>query len=527
MKTPAKLITAGLLCCSCATGSVFADNADNFNDNSKDSSKWGDDVVIANGRLNETNQRLQYNCPTAGPENSSERPWELTRFPYNSDWEIQFVTYNGTSASLAGQVCSMGVTILSPHSGGDYLYHELYNVSHGVSGGGVGVNTDLSTDDKSVAGEDSGAVLSNRVALLVRWDGKTKTLDSLYDANPDNGLQWIKLGSFGLSGKGGTSGNTNWEMDSSDQFFVSVYGYSAFMKVNGGEMYLDNFSEGGGVKPDQVKRPEPKGRFPLSFPTDNPFLTRILSLTGNYRGTFPGMKPRDFDLDVAQDESGKLSVMGTVDGIKDAEGNRDLAGSVGEIRTVKGTPTIKLGGPFDGILDGKDAKVDVSATVPVEVVDIGGGVKGVMGTANAKGKIGKQPVSVKRVPIEIETPPRILKNLNADWSLKLDLKSAKSGKGKKSKRIRGKASLVLPNGDTIKFPAKVLKYSKKRGFAVKFEKGRNISAKPRTTDKKSEVFLSKLGFEKKQGKWKLISGRIKYKFLGQAGNENLKHFLKP
>ncbi|MCB1132055.1 MAG: hypothetical protein KDN05_13065, partial [Verrucomicrobiae bacterium] len=268
MKTPAKLITAVALCWSCATGSVLADNTDNFNDNSKDSAKWGDDVVIANGRLNETSQRLQYTCPTTGLENSSERPWELTRFPYNADWEIQFETYNGASPSIAGQVCSMGVTILSPHSGGDYLYHELYNVSHGVSGGGIGVNTDLSTDDKSVAGEDSGAVLSARVALLVRWNSKTKTLECLYDANPDNGLQWIKLGSFGLSGKGGTSGNTDWEMDASDQFFVSVYGYSALLKVNAGQMYLDDFRESGGVKPDQVKRPKPKGRFPLSFPKD-------------------------------------------------------------------------------------------------------------------------------------------------------------------------------------------------------------------------------------------------------------------
>lgn len=527
MKTNAKLIAVvSLLCWSCVSASSFADSADNFNDNSKDSSKWEDDIVTANGSLDETNQRLQYTCASIGPENNSERPWKLTRFPYNADWEIQFDAYNDTSPIIAGQVCSMGINILSPLSGGDYLYHELYRVSHGGSGG-IGVNADLTNDDISIGGEDSGDLAVNRVTLLVRWDSKNKVLECLYDKNPAEGFQWIKLASMGLAGAGGTSGNTDWGMDSNDQFFVSVYGYSALMKVKSGEMYLDNFSERGGVTPDQVERPKPTGRFPLEFPKNNPLLTRILSLTGNYRGTFPSTKPRDFNVDVAQDESGKLAVMGTVDGIKDSKGDPELAGSVGEISTVNGTPTVKVGGPFDGILDGKNAKGDVNATVPVEVVDIGGGTQGIMGTANAEGKIGKSPVSLDHYPVELETPPQILKNLNSDWAFKLVLTSASSGKGRKSKRILGSAVLVLPNGDTIKFPAKTVKYSKKLGFTIKFEKGTNTSTKPHTTDTKSKVLLSKLNFEKKNGKWKLKSGKIRYEFLGQKGNENLKHFLKP
>ena len=525
MKTNAKLIAfVSLLCWSCITSSALADNADNFNDNSKDTSKWGDDDVTAKGVLDETNQRLQYTCASLGLENQSERPWKLTRMPYNADWEIQFDTFNGTNPIIAGQVCSMGVTILSPLSGGDYLYHELYRVSHGLGGNGVGVNTDLNTDDISVAGEDSGDLALDRVALLVRWDSDKKVLNCLYDKNPADGLQWIKLASMGLAGADGTSGNTDWGMAAKDQFFISVYGYSSAMKVNAGEMYLDNFNERGGVTPDQVERPKPTGRFPLEFPKNNPFLTKILSLTGNYRGTFPSTKPRDFNVDVAQDESGKLAVMGTVDGIKDSKGDPDLAGSVGEIRTVNGTPTVKVGGPFDGILDGKVAKGDVNATVPVEVVDIGGGTQGIMGTASAEGKIGKVPVSVDHFPIELETPPQILKNLNSDWSIKLVLTS---GKGGKSKRILASAVLVLPNGDTIKFPAKAVKYSKKLGFSIKFEDGTNTSTKPPTTDTKSKVTLSKLNFEKKNGKWKLKSGKIRYEFLGQKGDESLKHFLKP
>lgn len=524
MKTNAKLLAVvSLLCWSCISGFSFADNADNFNDNSKDSSKWGDDIVTGNGALNETNQRLQYTSASLGPDNNSERPWKLTRLPYNADWEIQFDTYNGTHPIIDGQVNSMGVTILSPLSGGDYFYHELYRVSQGGSPA-TGVNSDLVTDDASVGGEDSGDLSVSRVTLLLRWDSKNKVVECLYDKDPADGFQWVSLASMGLAGAGGTSGNTDWGMAAKDQFFVSVYGYSSAMKVKAGEMYLDNFSERGGVTPDQTERPKPTGRFPLTFPKDNPLLTKILSLTGNYQGTFPSAKPRDFNIDVAQDESGKLAVMGTVDGVKDSKGEKELAGSVGEIRTVNGTPTVKVGGPFEGILDGKNAKGEVHATVPVEVVDIGGGVKGVMGTANAEGRIGKSPVSVDRYPLELETPPQILKNLNSDWSFKLVLTS---GKGSKSKRILGSAVLVLPNGDTIKFPAKTVKYSRKQGFTIRFEKGTNTSTKPQTTDTKSVVALSKLNFEKKNGKWKLNSGKIRYEFLGQKGNENLKHFLNP
>jgi hypothetical protein len=524
MKTNAKLITvASLLCWSCVSGSAFADNSDNFNDNSKDTANWDADIVTGGGVLNETNDRLQYTCASVGPENDSHRPWKLTRFPYNADWEIQFDTFNSTNPVINGQVCSMGVNILSPLSGGDYLYHELYRVSHGISNG-IGVNADMTNDDVSVVGEDTGDLGLDRVALLVRFDSGKKVIECFYDTDPANGFQWIKLASMGLAGAGGTSGNTNWGMTGNDQFFVSVYGYSASMKVNAGQMYLDNFVERGGVTPDQVERPKPTGRFPISFPKNNPFLTKILSLTGNFRGIFPSAKPRDFNLDVAQDESGKLAVMGTVEGIRDSEGDKELAGSVGEIRTVNGTPTVKIGGPFDGKLDGKDAKVDVKATVPADVVDIGGGTMGVMGTANAEGKVGKVPVSVDRYPVELATPPQFLKNVNSDWSLKLVLAS---GKGAKSKRVIGSAVLTLPNGDAISFPAKEVKYSKKLGFSIKFTKGTNTSTKPHRIDPKSAITLSKLNFEKKAGKWKLKSGRITYEFLGQKGNEDLKHFLKP
>ena len=54
----------------------------------------------------------------------------------------------------------------------------------------------------------------------------------------------------------------------------------------------------------------------FSFPTNNPLLTAITDLSGTYTGTtvtVSATHPRQYNVDIAQDESGKLSAMGTVE----------------------------------------------------------------------------------------------------------------------------------------------------------------------------------------------------------------------
>ena len=524
MNPPSRLTTtlASLLCLPFLSTSAFADGADNFNDNSPDAAKWGSDEVSGNGVLTETSQRLQYTCPSGTFEDQSERPWELTRFSFNADWDMQIDTFNGTNPSVFGQVNSMGITILSPLSGGDYLYLELYRNSFGGSFG-TGVNVDLVDDDNSVGGDDSGDLPINLAALRLQWNSATKVLSCYYDTDPADGYQWIMLASFGLAGSGGNTADADWGLATGDQFFASVFGYSAGMTVAAGEMYLDNFTETGGVEPGGGSRPKPTGRFPFSFPTGNALLTRILSLTGNYRGVTPAAQ-RNYNIDIAQDESGKLVAMGTMDGVKDADGDRRITESIGQITTVNGKPTAELTGSFNGTRDGDVVKVNATATVPVEVVDIGGGIQGVAGIASYDGKLAGVPISGDNLPVEMEAPPGAVDNLKADWSFKLVL-TPKMVDG--IERILASATLVLPNGDTIRFPERTVRYSQKRGYKINFRNGTNVSVTPHATDTNSAVLLRHLKFERQDGEWTPKAGKIVYELLGQRGTADLLEFVTP
>ncbi|MBP1735089.1 MAG: hypothetical protein H6Q53_1376, partial [Deltaproteobacteria bacterium] len=70
---------------------AFATGGDDFDDNSKDLTKWGEDI-IGRGKcaMNEVNSRLEYTCKSASVElNEVIRPWILAELPYNANWEMQ------------------------------------------------------------------------------------------------------------------------------------------------------------------------------------------------------------------------------------------------------------------------------------------------------------------------------------------------------------------------------------------------------------------------------------------------------
>ncbi|QJE96195.1 hypothetical protein [Luteolibacter luteus] len=505
------------------SAAALADGADNFNDNSKSAVNWGTDGISGNGALTETSQRLQYTCPTGTFDDSAERPWELTRFPYNANWEVQIDAVNNTAPSPPLQVNSMGIRLLSPHSAGDYLYHEFYNSAIGGPSR-QGANADMTFGGSSLGGADSSELAVDRIGLRMTWDSKTKVLTTYYDTNLANGYQWTILGTFGLEGSGGDDANANWGLAGTDQFFLSVYGFSAFMSVPAGQMHLDNFSETGGVGGSGGTRPQPVGNFPFVFPGGNAALTRILSITGNYQGISPSPGQRAYSIDLAQDESGKVSAMGTMEGILDENGSPTIAMDVGSVKTVNEEPFVQLKGSFKGELDGLSTHFKGNASVPLEVVDLDPGEQGIQGSGNFTSKVGGVPSSGKNMQIEVPASPEALDNLKQDWSLDLDI-ALKAINGKQ--RTVASAKLVLPNGDIIQYPEKIVKYSEQKGYRITFKKGTNISADPDAPDKKSTVILTGLRFEKTGDSWEPVAGTITYKFLGQSGTENLMEFVPP
>ncbi|PAW71398.1 MAG: hypothetical protein B9S38_06485 [Verrucomicrobiia bacterium Tous-C4TDCM] len=529
-----RLLLAGASCLSLLLApAARADGSDDFNDNSKNPAKWGTDVVTGNGALNETANVLRYTCANGTAEDNVARPWNATRFPYNADWEVQVDCFNNSSPVAPLQVNSMGITLESPLSGDTFLYHEVYNSALGIgTTERTGFETRMDVNGVSGGGEDSGGMTFTSGAVRMSWNGTTHVLTCEYDDDPTDGYQWTYLSSFGLSGAGGTY-NADWGMAPTDQFFISVYGYSSAMNVPAGQLHLDNFSETGGVPSGGGTRPEPTGSFPIAFPAGNDLLTRILSLIGNYQGISPVAPQRAYNFDVAQDESGKVMSMGTVSGVQDSSGNSDLAVSLGQVRTVNEEPVAEVKSSFKGSADGMDASFKSTGSFPLDQVENANTLRvagaeavplGVSGNWTYSGKANGIPFSGKNEPLEFEIPPGAEGNVKQDWALQLDI-TPKIIQGKE--RVVASATLVLPDGTTIQFPEKTVKYSTTKGYNLAFKKGTNITVVPNVVDAKTSVSLKGLIFELQGSDWVPTAGTITYTFLGQKGVEDLTDFLAP
>ena len=239
---------------------LFSDQAfaapagDDFNDNSQDPTKWGEDYVKGHGVLTETNQRLEYTCSTGTGDDEASRLWILTRFPYNADWEIQVDVVNLTSLSADNQYSSFGFVVFSPRSYYDKILAELYASRWGGPPQLNGFYANVETADDTIGWADTWGLGVTHGAIRIAFNSITKVITVFYDPDTSNGYQWVPYGSFGLVGTGGANGNTDWGLTDADLFLLYVYGYSERLTITSGELYGDNFLESGGVTPPP---PEP------------------------------------------------------------------------------------------------------------------------------------------------------------------------------------------------------------------------------------------------------------------------------
>jgi len=488
-------------------GQALADTAgDDFNDNSKDPAKWGTDEVKGHGHLNETNGRLEYTCGSGTAKDSSDRPWVLRRFPYDADWTIQIDATNNTSPST-NQYSSFGINVRSVNDQTNEIEVELEAYPGGASGFLAELHSGGNPYGYGYAEQITG---SKSAPIRISFNSTTKVFTVSYYADPGTGYQWIDFGTFGVNGSGGLNGNGEWGLTDNDQFIAYVFGYSENMAVSDGQLYGDNFLETGGVTP-VISAPGPTGSFKFRY---NPLMTAIFNLTGHYEG-FDPLLNRNYGMDVAQDESGKLSVMGTMDGIKNKEGG-DGINIAGSIKTVDGKPTVQAKCSFTGTCD------DVPATAST-TARISGDSSGFLATETSKGKLGGVPFIGTRD--DFVPPGEGLDNLKKDWTLQLDITGKQDAKGKTY--IVASSQLVLPNGDTIVFPEKKTKYSTKTGYSLSFKGGTNVSVNPPKVDKKTSILIKGMTLDKQGKVWQPTAGTLTYKFFGQQGTGNLLDFISP
>ncbi len=519
MKTILRLCFVSLLVPLCA----FADGSDDFDDNNKNTTKWGNDVQLSLGVLTEQNTHLEFTCNNPLSNDDTLRPWIAERFPVNADWIIQVDTFNST-APVVDSVTAAGVALLPPSPENSELNLELYMTAFGPFTVFKGFDADLETSGVKVGSEDTGGLAGAEAvngAIRIEYNGATKVATFLYDLDITDGYQWTELASYGIAGSGGTTTNTDWGLSDTDQLSLYVWGFSEGTTVSSGQVYLDNFSETGGVPSSGGPAPVPTGNFQFGFPTNNPLLIAIAHIGGNYSGLLPQVG-RAYTLDVAQDESGKLMAIGTVEGVTDSTGNPQMASNIGGVKTVDGKPTVESKGAFSFMVDGQPGSSKGASTIPLEMVDIGGGSNGVIGTATGSATALGVPLAFKNTLIAAPETPDMQTNFRKGWSLQLDI-SQKTVNGKLI--TLASALLTLPSGEVVSFPEKKVKYSTTKGYKVNFTKGTNLSTS--LIEKKTKIKITGLTFVQQNGDWDPTGGTIKYQFLGQKGVANLLDFEAP
>lgn len=123
------IILALLLCALPGTSHANLSGSDNFNDNSKDLTKWGTDFVFdpgtTPGALTETNLRLEYTATGASSKEQSLRPWIANSGSYTSDWSVQ-IDVNVPNLTLAsGQQIRFGLGVVNHANFNDAISLDL------------------------------------------------------------------------------------------------------------------------------------------------------------------------------------------------------------------------------------------------------------------------------------------------------------------------------------------------------------------------------------------------------------------
>jgi hypothetical protein len=248
MKYLTVLIIASVLAVFSQAALGQISGADNFNDNSRDVTKWSTDFITGNGALAEINQRLEYRVTSPDLINGDDatRAWILNAARYTNDWEVILEVTNTVVPSIVDQVASIGLEVFNAADLTDNCYVEMYSSAlsrlpfrRGFKASLVVNDLDLN-DATTLAGDVTNSLSFGAVRLV--FNAQSKVFNAYSDRDGAvNGYQWEKLGGFGIAGSGGSITNGNWNMISTSTFQVAVYGFSQGLTINSGQMHGDNF----------------------------------------------------------------------------------------------------------------------------------------------------------------------------------------------------------------------------------------------------------------------------------------------
>jgi hypothetical protein len=184
------------------------------------------------GVLAPKNGKLNYFTKGAAMQNDFASIELLTSQPgYNESWQL---ILDLTNTSGAGTKAAGGLMLFNVQDRNDYLFLEFYG-KPGLRGG---VITDGEHGDNSITLPKA----TSKGSLRISFDKTSKLLSlDISATNKAQGYQWIPVGTFSPSGKGGNI-RANWKMNpGGGRFGVQLFGFDFKVKVLQNKITYDNF----------------------------------------------------------------------------------------------------------------------------------------------------------------------------------------------------------------------------------------------------------------------------------------------
>jgi hypothetical protein len=231
-RLPLQLSTALALLSAASLRADFI-GSDNFNDNSKDPTKWGADIVLSTGLQTETNGRLEYTQSASGFD-ISQRPWILNSGSYVDSWAVQMDAHLdlGLNQSVSFFLAKTG----DFNRQADLIFQSFpFNAPAPPAFVNAQIIPDISNFNGRVTGQVGTA--SGDLSLRIAFDALTKELTLQWDADgANNGYVWSTIAQGDIA-----SGVADWGMTDTSTFYLAI-SQAGSGPVASGQNYADNFS---------------------------------------------------------------------------------------------------------------------------------------------------------------------------------------------------------------------------------------------------------------------------------------------
>lgn len=214
--------------------------SESFTGLSIDTSKWGDKIEVGNATFTQREGRLEFSAPTVPLDGGQAILPLIQTLEINQNWEA-VLEVNGNHTPASGGNYSIGFGIVKTGNLSESLYIEYF--AERTSSTYRGFLTALDGED-DVLGEEFSADLGIQKALIkIAYNAAVKTITTSFDRDGTNtGFGWQVLGTFGLAGTGGSTANSNWNLNGTNTLTLFLGGYAEDTTVPAGTVWLDNFA---------------------------------------------------------------------------------------------------------------------------------------------------------------------------------------------------------------------------------------------------------------------------------------------